>query len=141
MSRENVERHHRANEAFNSRDVAAYLEYCDPRIELHSAVTVPGGTVYYGHGGVRRWHRDLEEVFGGEIKVEPEAYFSVGDQTVTFHHLRGRGQRSGANVETWAAHVCTWREGLIVYFKGYTHKEDVLRELGVSEDQLEAINP
>jgi hypothetical protein len=37
--------------------------------------------------------------------------------------------------------VCKWRDGLIVYFKGYTHREDALTDLGVSEDALEPIAP
>jgi ketosteroid isomerase-like protein len=141
VSKQNTELHRRANEAFNTRDVEAYITYCDPEIELHSAVTVPGGGVYHGHDGVRRWHQDLEDVFGAEIRVEPEVYFELDDYTLTFHVLQGRGQQSGADVATPAAHLCRWRDGLIVYFKGYVHREDVFGELGVSQDALERITP
>lgn len=141
MSERNIELHRRANEAFNSRDIEAYIAYCDPGIELHSAVTVPGGGVYHGHAGVRRWHRDLKEVFGDEIEVEPEAFFEVDDQTISFHVLRGRGQQSGAQVATPAAHVCTWQGGLITRFQGYTHRENAFADLGVSADGLERFPP
>ena len=141
MSEENVELHRRANEAFNSRDIEAYLAYCDPQIELHSAITVPGGAVYHGHAGVRKWHRDIADAFGDEIRVEPEAYFDLGEHTITFHSLHGRGQQSGADVATPAAHVCRWRNGLMVYFKGYVHREDAFRDQGVSEDAFEPIAP
>jgi uncharacterized protein len=141
MSEQNVELHRRANEAFNSRDVEAYIAYCDPQIELHSAVTVPGGGVYHGHDGVRTWHRDIADAFGEDIRIEPEAYFDLGEHTITFHVLQGRGQQSGAAVATPAAHVCRWRDGLIVYFKGYIHREDALTELGVSKDTVEPIAP
>jgi hypothetical protein len=100
MSHENVELHRRANEAFNTRDVEAYLAFCDPDIELRSAVTGPGPAVYYRHSGVRRWHRDLTEAFGGDVRLEPEAFFDLGEHTVTFHVLHGRGLQSGANVQT-----------------------------------------
>jgi hypothetical protein len=40
-----------------------------------------------------------------------------------------------------AAAVATWRNGLCVDFKGYVHKEEALRDLGVSEDTLEPIAP
>jgi hypothetical protein len=40
-----------------------------------------------------------------------------------------------------AAHVYGWRDGLLVYFKGYAHGEDALRDLGVSENELEPIAP
>jgi ketosteroid isomerase-like protein len=141
MSRQNVDLHRRANDAFNSRDVEAYVAFCDPEIELHSAVTVPGGAQYQGHDGVRRWHRDIAEAFGEDVRVEPEAYFEVGEYTISFHALQGRGQRSGASVAAPAAHACRWRDGRIVYFKGYVHREDLLRELGVSKDALEPIAP
>ena len=141
MSQANVELHRRANEAFNTRDIDAYLAYCDPSIELHSAVTVPGEGVYHGHAGVRRWHRDLEDVFGAELRVVPETFFQHGECTVTFHRLEGRGQRSGAGVATPAAHLCKWRDGQIVYFKGYVRREDVFSDLGVPQQALEPIAP
>ena len=141
MPGQNVELHRRANEAFNSRDVEAYVALCDPQIELHSAVTVPGGGFYSGHDGVRRWFRDLEDAFGEEVQVEPEAYFEVGDHTLTFHVLHGRGRQSGADVETPAAHVCRWRDGLIVYFKGYLHREDAFSDLEIPEDAADPIAP
>jgi uncharacterized protein len=134
MSQENVELHRRANEAFNTRNVEAFITYCDPEIELRSAVTVPGGGLYRGHDGIRRWHRDLEEVFGDEFHMEPEVFFDLGEYTVTFHVLRGRGQQSGADVATPAAHLCRWREGLIVYFKGYIHREEVFSDLGIPKN-------
>jgi ketosteroid isomerase-like protein len=141
VSRENVELHRRSVEAFNARDIETYIAFCDPQIELHSTVTVPGGAVYHGHDGVRRWHRDLEDGWGDELRVELEAYFDLGEHTITFHVLHGRGRQSGADVAMPAAHVCRWRDGLIVYFKGYAHKEDALRDLGVSEAALEPIDP
>jgi ketosteroid isomerase-like protein len=137
----NVELHRRANQAFNARDVEGYIAYCDPKIELHSAVTVPGGAVYRGHDGVRRWHRELAEAFGEDIRVEPEAYFDVGEHTISFHVLQGHGRQSGADVATPAAHLCRWREGLMVYFKGYVRREDPFKDLDISEDALEPMAP
>jgi hypothetical protein len=137
----NIELHRRLNEAFNSRDVEAYVAFCDPEIELHSAVTVPGGGVYHGHDGVRKWHRDIADAFGDEVSVEPEAYFDLGEHTISFHVLHGRGQQSGADVATAAAHLCRWHDGLMVYFKGYLRREDAFRELGVSEDARQPIAP
>jgi hypothetical protein len=73
--------------------------------------------------------------------VEPEWYFDLGEHTITFHVLHGRGRQSVADVAMPAAHVCRWRDGLIVYFKGYAHSEDALKDLGVSEHALEPIDP
>jgi len=141
MSQENLQLHRRSVEAFNTRDVEAFIAFCDPQVELRSTVTVPGGAIYHGLDGVRRWHKDLEDAWGTELRVEPEAYFDLGEHTVTFHVLHGRGRQSGANVAMPAAHLCKWRDGLIVYFKGYAQRDEALRELGVSRAELEAIAP
>jgi hypothetical protein len=37
--------------------------------------------------------------------------------------------------------VVRWRNDLVVYLKGYAHREDALRDLGISEDELEPIAP
>ena len=39
------------------------------------------------------------------------------------------------------AQVTRWRDGLMVYAKGYAHRADALRDLGVSEDELTPIDP
>jgi hypothetical protein len=80
-------------------------------------------------------------VFGDAIRVEPEAYFDLGEQTMSFHALRGRGGRSGAEIAEPYAHVCRWRAGRIIYFKGYSHRQEALKELGVTKDELEPISP
>jgi ketosteroid isomerase-like protein len=141
VSERNIERHRRANDAFNARDLDAYLAYCDPEIELCSAVTGPGPAVYRGHPGVRRWYRDLEDVFGVDIRVEPEAYFDLGEHTLSFHVLRGRGRESGVDVATPAAHLCRWDDGLIVCFKGYLDRQDAFRDLDVAEESVEPLAP
>ncbi len=138
MSQKNVERHRRFAEAFNERDVERMVTLCDPQIELHSAVTV---SVYHGHEGVRRWLGDLEDAFGDEVRLEAEAYFDLGEHTITCHLLHGRGRHSGAAVAEPFAHVHRWRDGLTVRFKAYAHQEDAFKDLGVSKDTAKRIDP
>ncbi len=140
-SSSNVRRHSKAIAAFNRHEVETFLSHCDPRIELVSAVTVPGGAVYRGLEGVRAWFRDLEDVFGVHIRIVPEGYVDLGDSTLSLHSFEGRGQLSGAGVAAPAAHVCRWRDGLVVYFKGYLRREEAFAELGISEDSVERIEP
>ena len=90
---------------------------------------------------MRRWHRDVEEALGDEIRVEPEALFDLGELTMAFSALRGRGRESGAEVAMPVAQVARWCDGRCVSFKTYTDRSDALRELGISEAELEAIAP
>jgi hypothetical protein len=137
VSRQNIELHRRLVEAFNARDIEAFIAYCDPGIEFHSTMAV-GGAVYHGHDGLRSWYRDVEDVWG-EIRLEPEGYFDLGEHTLTFNVWHGRGQHSGAEVVRSWAQVARWHDALTVYLKVYAHREEALRDLGVSEDALESI--
>ena len=141
MSRENVELHRRAVEAFNAHEVEAFIALCDPSIEGHSVFAAVGGAVYHGHDGLRRFFRDVEDAWGDEIRMEPEAYFDLGESTLTFLLLHGHGRQSGAEVTMPIAQEVRWRGGLCVYFKSHADRDDALRELDVSEEELEPIDP
>jgi hypothetical protein len=84
MSERNVELHRQHMEDFNARDLAALIAHSDPNVELHSTFAAVGGAVYYGHEALRKWLRDLEEAWGKELRVEPKAYFDLGNQTLSF---------------------------------------------------------
>ena len=141
MSERNVELTRRVVEAFNARDIEAIIAYCDPSIEYHSVLAGAVGTIYFGHDGLRAWHRDFEEVWSDDIRLEPEAYFDLGEHTLAFFVFGGRGQRSGVEVAMPTANVARWRDGLLAYFKAYAQRKDALSDLRVSEDQLERIEP
>jgi hypothetical protein len=100
------------------------------------------GAVYHGHDGMRAWHRDFEEVWGEEIRAEPEVYFDLGEQILVFALFHGRGRSSGVEVTMPLAQVSRWRDGRMVYAKGYAaDREEALRDLGVSQEELEPIAP
>ena len=141
MPRENVERLRRAIEAYNARDVEAFIAYFDANVEFHSAFSAVGGAVYHGHDGLRTFFRDFEDAWGGAVRAEPEAYFDFGDHTLALYVLHGRGRHSGVEVAMPNAFVARWREQLIVYLKAYAHREDALADLGVSEAELKPIEP
>jgi len=55
MSRENIERFHQVIDAFNWRDLDAYLALMDPDVEfVPYERAVEGGCAYHGHTGVRQ---------------------------------------------------------------------------------------
>ena len=140
MSERNIELHRRFDEAFNARDIEAMIALCDPSIEFHDVAGAVDATVYHGHDGIRSWHQAREEI-AGEICVEPEAYFDLGQDTLVFHVLHGRGKQSGVEVAMLIATVAKWREDLMVYANAYADREAALRDLGVSKDELEPIAP
>jgi ketosteroid isomerase-like protein len=141
VSRENVELYRRMFKAINGRDEAALIALCDPEIEVRSTFAAVGGAVYCGHEGVRAWQRDLQDSWGGEFRVELEAFFDLGERTLVLGQLRGRGSQSGIEVAMPGTGVARWRGGLCMSHTGYLFKEGALGDLGVSEDALEPTAP
>ena len=141
MSERNVELNRRWIKAFNQRDIETLIGMCDPAIEFRSVFAAVGGGVYYGHDGMRRWHRDLQEEWGEQIRLQPEAYFDLGEHTLTFFAYHARGEHSGAEVATPATSVGRWRDGLLTQLTVYLDRANALRDLGVIEDELEPIAP
>ena len=141
MSQENVEHHRRIMEAYSARDIDAGIALSDPQIELRTVFTAVGGGAYQGHDGLRRFQREFEDVWGDEFLIEPEAFFDLGEHTLVFTLVRARGRQSGAEATIPAAQVLRWRDGLCVHFKAYAHREDALKDLGVSENALVPIAP
>jgi ketosteroid isomerase-like protein len=142
VSEQNVELQRRLTKAFNARDIEAFIAYCDRDIEFHALLsTAVGGAIYHGHDGLRTWHRDLEEAWGGEVRFEPEAIFDLGEHTLVYAVLHGRGSQSGAVVVMPHGQVLRWKNGRCVYFKAYVRREDALEDLGISEDALVSIAP
>jgi ketosteroid isomerase-like protein len=140
VSEQNVELFRRLVDAYSARDVEAFIAYCDPEIEFHAAWSVPGGTVYHGHDGLRKWHRDLEDAWE-EIRAEPDAFYDLGEQTLVFSTLHARGRQSGAEVTMFNAVIAKWRDGLCVDLRAYVDRKDAVTDLGISEEGLEPIAP
>ena len=70
MSQENVERVHRGLEAFNRRDLDAFIALSDPDVEFFSRFAeLEGGGPYRGHDGMRSWWQNL---FGVWLNVSAE---------------------------------------------------------------------
>ena len=140
VSELNVDLWRRWIAAFNARDIEAMLRYFDPSIELHSVFAEVGGAVYHGHDGIRAWHRDIDEAWG-EIRLDVEAYFDLGEDTLTFVRYRARGKQSGAEVATPATAVTRWHDGFVTHVKVYIQRADALQDLGVPGEELERIAP
>jgi SnoaL-like domain len=142
VSASNVELHRRAVDAINARELETLVAGSDPSIEWHPLFAgAMGAAVHHGHDGIRQWFRDLEDAWGDELHIEPEAYFDLGEQTLLIATLRGRGRQSGVNAAMPYAAVARWCDGLCVYAKLYTDPGEALRDLGVTEDELEPIAP
>lgn len=128
-------------DAFNAGDIEAFIRFADPSVEMHSAFAAIGGADYRGHDGLRQWQTDFEGAWGDDVWVEVEAYFDLGDDVLVHFVLHGQGLQSGVPAQIPSALTANWRNGLIVSFKVFGHREDALDELGLAQDELKPIAP
>jgi ketosteroid isomerase-like protein len=125
VSERNIELHRRLNATFNARDVEGAIALCDEQVEFHSLFAAVGGADYGGQDGMRRYFAEIDDAWGEELQIEPEAYFDLGEHTLAFYVAHGRGPQSGAEVRMPYAQVVRWRDGLVVYTR-LTPKERTL---------------
>jgi ketosteroid isomerase-like protein len=132
MSRENPEVVRRGHDVFNERDLDAYLALHDPDVEFTTYErALEGAGPYRGHGGVRRWWRDLEVL--PDLRVELDEIQDLGDLTLVRGSLRGHGAGSGAPFERSYWGLFRVRDKRIVWWHAYPSEAEALEAAGLRE--------
>ena len=137
MSQENVEIVRRVFDAFNGRDIAAFLELLDPDVEWVPILAVLEGRVYRGHKEVQRWVEDLDpdweffEVYYEELR-------DLGDQVLVLGHWRARGRASGVELENPGTYLYEIKRGKVVSMRTFTDRAEALEAVGLSEQDAHA---
>ena len=133
MSEENVERIRRGFDAFNRRDLDAFLALTDPEVELSTRFREMEGDSYYrGHDGVREWWRDLLAIFP-DFSMEVLELRDLGDSGIVALRVRGHGLDSGVPFEEtmWAAGE--WRDGKMTRWRNFGSEAEALEAAGLEE--------
>ena len=65
-------------DAITERDLEAALEVCHPEIEFFSLMAQLDASPYRGHGGIRRYFRDIDAAWD-EWRIEIEELRSTTD--------------------------------------------------------------
>ena len=133
MSQENVETFERAVDAYNRRDLEAFLSICADDIEwlpfLHSGIE---GDPYRGHDGVREWFADTDAGWS-EICAEVEEERDLGATVLAFGRFRATGRESGVELSTPVAWVCEFRGNEVARAWTFTNRDQALEAAGLSE--------
>jgi ketosteroid isomerase-like protein len=133
MSQENVERAYRLADAFNQRDLDAFLALCDPDGEFHSRlVELEGGGPYRGHDGVRSWWENLFAI-SPDLRSEVEGVRDAGDMTIARVRQRGHGVESDAPMGQTQWVVTEWRDKKAVWSRIVLSEAEALEAAGLSE--------
>jgi ketosteroid isomerase-like protein len=132
MSQENVEIVRRVIESFTERDLDAALRDNDPEIEVDwSRSTGVEAGVYHGYQAVRAFWSTFIDTFD-PIIVTVDEFIEHGEYVVVPNRARFWG-RDGIEVEAHSAWVVTLRDGRIVRWQLYQHRDDALKAVGLEE--------
>src|SRR5215203_602130 len=132
MSRENVELYRRGIEAFNRRDLEAFLALADPDVVGVSRVLEIEADSYRGHDGVRDWWRTLLDVFP-DFTIEVLWVGESGKATVAGLRNRAHGEGRAAPLEELVWQVSEWRDGQVTRWQMYETEQEALEAAGLSE--------
>ena len=132
MSQENVNAFYKGLDAYNQRDVEAMVAVSHADIEWHPlSAQVEGDESFHGHDGLRKWWANMEATWE-EVEASIDDVRDLGDVTLAFGRLRGRW-RSGVPVDADVAWVYRFRDGLAIWGRVYTRREEALEAAGLSE--------
>jgi hypothetical protein len=133
MSQENVDLYHQAVDAFNRRDLVAYLATQDPEVEFTPyEVWVQGGEPYRGHAGVRNWWEESLAVFP-DLRAEVHEIRDFADRTFACGRIYGQGAGSGASIERPMWLTNEWRDQKTVWWCAFGSEAEALEAVGLSE--------
>jgi ketosteroid isomerase-like protein len=134
MSRENVELSLRALDAWNRRDVDAFVALVSPDVVWEENPELPGlREVYRGRAGVREWAEEVLEVLESPHSEVVEITELGDDRVFGEIFLTGRGKGSGAPVELRFWMVGSFAEGMITRRQVFWTRDEALEAAGLSE--------
>jgi ketosteroid isomerase-like protein len=133
MSEANVEIAKRALDAFNRRDVDAFMEFTTSDFELFPAMAgaVVGSSVR-GREGIEMLFGEIRDIWE-EQHVIADEFRDLGDRVLVLGRIVGRGRASGIPVETPVATITDFRDGKMARVRTYLDHGEALRAAGLSE--------
>jgi ketosteroid isomerase-like protein len=131
MSRENVELAQQAFDAFNRRDMGAFLALMDADVEAGSRLAAMEGG-YQGHDGIRHWWQNLLDAIP-DYTVETVEARDLGDLTLTMLRTHGHGADSDTPVEDTVWMVVDWRDKKVVRWRVLSTEAEALEAVGLRE--------
>jgi ketosteroid isomerase-like protein len=132
MSQENVEVVRRNNEAYNRRDLDAYLDTVADAVVFTSRFSVMDRRSYRGHDELRRYFAELDEVWS-RYEMRLERLVDAGARVAGLFHLQAIGRGSDLELEEHPGVVFTLHAGKVVQIDAYATQAEALDAVGLSE--------
>jgi ketosteroid isomerase-like protein len=130
MSQANLELVRRNNDAYNARDLTAYLDTVAESVRFESRFSAMDRVVYRGHADLRRYFTELDEVWS-RYEMQLERMVPVGGRVVALLHLYAIGRESDVQLEERPGVVFTIAVGKIVQIEAYPRQAPALEAVGL----------
>jgi ketosteroid isomerase-like protein len=130
VSQDNVELVKRNNEAYNRRDIDAYLDTVSESVSFRSRFSVMDRRTYQGHDDFRRYFEELDGAWS-RYEMKLERAIPVGARVVGLFHLYAVGRESGIPVEEEPGVVFTVEAGKVVEIEAYPTQREALESVGL----------
>jgi ketosteroid isomerase-like protein len=132
VSQDNVEIVQRNNDAYNRRDLDAYLDTVSEVVQFHSRFSAMDRRVYRGHDDLRRYFAELDEVWS-RYEMKLERAIPVGPRVAGLFQVSAVGRESAVEMEEHPGVVFTLEAGKIVQIDAYATQAEALEAVGLSE--------
>jgi ketosteroid isomerase-like protein len=132
MSRENVELVRDAAEAFNRRDLDAWVAHFDPDIVWHAFPDEPDPGPFHGHDAVRAMATRWTDVLS-DFRLEAKEFIDADEYVLMPARMLGRIRDSDAEVTVHEVYVNKCRNGKIAEVRECRTKEEALEAAGLQE--------
>jgi ketosteroid isomerase-like protein len=132
MSQENVEIVRRNNDAYNSRDLAAYLDTVSESVQFRSRFSAMDRRVYRGHDALRHYFAELDAVWS-RYEMKLERVIPVGARVAGLFQVCAVGRESNLEMSEYPGVVFTLEAGKIVQIDAYATQAEALEAVGLSE--------
>ena len=131
MAQGNVDRFLEAANAFNRRDLDAWLAAYSEDCVFESRVAPMEGASR-GHHGVAAFLRNIDETFE-VFEVQFDDVRDLGDRVLALGSVRNIGKGSGLEMSGPLAIIARFEGGRITHFKDFDDRERALEAAGLSE--------
>jgi ketosteroid isomerase-like protein len=126
-----VELVRRANDAFNRRDVDAWLSFYSPDIVYRPVPSFTDSQERRGLGAMRRFMEEWHDAWAEDYTTEAESIREYGDVVIALLRFSGHAKASGVEVAGGIFEVYGFHDGKIVSVEDFTDRADALRAAGV----------
>jgi ketosteroid isomerase-like protein len=133
MSQTNVAITERVMDAFNRRDIDAFVQPTTADFEWFPAlgIAVEGGS-FRGREGVEAYFETLHATWE-EVRLVAENVRDLGESVLWLGRIEGRGRGSGVPVNSPMGAVIDFRGGKVWRARSYLDHAEALRAAGLTE--------